>query len=189
VHEYKPTELLKAVQALFPDARGYRQHSWVATTLTAAGEDPAAVLHAEPERAAEEEIYALVLGGRELPEPEAICVVGSSFEVRWWQEQVDAAKGLVHDQVFELERERAAHAETAERLRVASRRLLATEQELAGVPVLMARLEELETEIDRLRQRDGEHAATLEAARADFEESFSWRVTAPLRSAKRRLRR
>jgi SAM-dependent methyltransferase len=187
VHEYTPGELVAAVEALFPAVRRIRQHAWVATTLTPSDQPPQALEQIE-QLAPDDEIFTLVMGGAELPALEGLCVLGSSFEVRWWQEQLDAATALEHDRAHELERERAARAEIAERLRIASRRLLATEQELASVPMLSARVEELETEIDELRRRDSARELIIEAARADYEASLSWRLTAPLRLAKRRLR-
>jgi outer membrane murein-binding lipoprotein Lpp len=139
-----------------------------------------------------EEIFTVVLEGSELPDPEGLCLLGDGFEVRWWQEQVEAANARVaaleHDRAYAIERERAEHAETAERLKVASRRLLATEQELASVPTLAARVEELEDQVEELRRRESGHATTLDAAKAEYETSLSWRVTAPLRLAKRRFR-
>lgn len=188
VHEYKPAELVAAVEALFPAARRYGQRAWLATTLTAPGQHPAALQHAEPPEGGEE-IFTVVLAGSELPDLDGFCLLGDSFEVRWWQEQVDAANAaLAHDRSYELERVRAEHAEIAERLRVASRRLLATEQELASVPTLTARVEELEDQVEEQRRRERAHATTLDAAKAEYETSLSWRVTAPLRLAKRRFR-
>jgi SAM-dependent methyltransferase len=191
VHEYSADELLAAAQRLFRNVRPYRQHAWVASSLEPVTDQRGAPeLHWRRTLRPGEEIFTLVAASNgALPDLGTLVGLGDAFEVRWWEEQVRAAAARADElelrELREAEQERAAHAETAERLRRTGRQLLEVEQQLAKLPTLMQRINELERQHEETLARTAE---TLRQMRAGYETSLSWRLTAPLRTARRARR-
>jgi hypothetical protein len=97
-----------------------------------------------------------VAGDQPAREVERLIALADGFELRWWH--IEQRKAAEHQAVLQA-------------------RILALEQEIAGV-------RELEHD---LQVADRELAATREVIQ-DLTSSLSWRLTAPLRAAKRLLR-
>jgi SAM-dependent methyltransferase len=147
----------------FAHSARFDERAWAASSVT--GEENADDLELHrPREAPVSAASAAVVVASDAPLPplRGVLALGDPAEMR-----------------RELERERAAHEATAERLRRANRRLLQAEQELARLPLLGARIEEL---LEEIRGFDAERATMREG----YERSLSWRLTAPLRAAKRR---
>jgi SAM-dependent methyltransferase len=210
LHEYDPDELLAAVRQSFASAALYRQSPFLTAAILERG---AFDEHAEVHRKLDTvmlashppaETYAIVVAGDgELPVMEPLAVIGSDFEVRWWQEQLASAR----ESVAELQRagrKAAAEAHRSQRALDGARtrsvasaaRVLEVEEQLARAQVRAGRLaEELEGnahERDVLSGRLDELEARVKRADGvivDLTSSISWKLTGPLRLAKRVARR
>ena len=121
------------------------------------------------------ETYTLALASARPVDPrEPLVVLGNEFEVRWWNEQVEGLRRALEEA---HEAEGGARAQLAD----ASRRLFDLEQRLARLPEMEHQLRQLQAD-----------AADVEIHRQivrDMKASPSWRITAPLRRLKARLRR
>lgn len=181
VHEFRPSELREAVGAHFEHVAGYRQDAWLGSAISAAAESSAngnglpQLLLGAGEDAAEGPPYSVaVASDAVLPAMEGLLAVGNSFDVRWWQQQLDNMKAqvleMVQREMQAVEREQSA----LRRLQDTSDALLEANQELAQIPLLRHRLASLEEKYGDLSER---HQQVLE--------STSWRITAPLRRRSR----
>ncbi len=223
-HEYVPEELEQALAKEFAHVKLYRQSPW----LTAAVLDDAASLAVgrEAESSALDVIKTLsvepgaetftvaLASDAELPSPRGLAVMGASFEVAWWEEQLQRVGRERDEERAVYERERGEHehelAEHERRHRELGRALLGAETGLANAHSEIAQLLAAEVDLKRwadrqneLMRRREEAAQNFEQAAQDFENrlrraertmddmtsSVSWRVTKPLRAVKRVLRR
>ncbi|MGA2320243.1 MAG: class I SAM-dependent methyltransferase [Solirubrobacteraceae bacterium] len=165
-----------------------------------------------------DEVFTVALASNgELPEPEALVTMGKPFEVGWWEGQLDGATSernqlrseLVRKDAERDEERRERDGERAERdeeRRERGRALLAVETGLANAQNQIVQLNALETELRKWATEQMAKQQRLlwqtEQDRRDFENrlrraegtidditgSLTWRVTAPLRAVKRRLR-
>jgi hypothetical protein len=183
VHEYLPDELHAALAESLEYVRLWRQHGWICSAIldddSFASRDGAPIRDVWVEKVAGEEpgreTYTLALGSNApLPDPAPGAVVTGTVEVRKWLD-------LYHDQARQLRdyHDHFAGLENRDReLSDIRLRLEAAEIELARIPLL-------ERDRDELRAR----AEAAERNLADVTMSPSWRVTTPLRRAKRLLKR
>lgn len=181
VHEYRPTELVSALQERFSHVARYRQHPWLVSAVEAVDGGGAALepnganghgdmreIRATDTLEQDGETYSVIVAGdAPLPVLRDLIALGSDFEVRWWEEAVRSV---------EAERQRigavatARETELVERLRQTSAALLDANRLLAQVPAIQHHLEEARSECHELRERI-----------AIYERSKSWRLMAPLR--------
>ncbi|MBN1530843.1 MAG: class I SAM-dependent methyltransferase [Thermoleophilaceae bacterium] len=173
VHEYLPDELEATLRSRFEHVELFRQHPWLSTSIR--GDGATGDWRVASIGSPGGETYTLALASASPVDPrEPLVVLGNVFEVRWWNEQVDGLRRA-------LEAAHEAEAGARAQLADASRRLLDLEQRLARLP-------EMEYQVRQL-QAD---AADVEIHRQivrDMKASPSWRITAPLRRLKARLRR
>jgi O-antigen biosynthesis protein len=194
VREYLPEELEAAVRRVLPQVRLYRQHVWLASGLLSpetarTGGDHLRVELLDPLEAGEETYTIAVASRKEPPALADDVALVDGFELKWWQDQLKITEQRADAQVASVERELAVAHATADELRANVReygqKLLAFERTAAQLTEAHTQLQELQderatvyTELERLRRLV-----------TGFETSFSWRITRPLRSAKRRLKR
>jgi SAM-dependent methyltransferase len=202
-HRYTPAELRAVLEDRFKDVRLLQQHAMLASVTTeqlAAGAQARPSVSSTVGAAAGSEAYTLALAGDGLPDTSVtIVALTATVEIREILEhvarQAEAIRGA-HELRAELEDARRDRRQAIELL--AQR-----EQELAQLPVLAERVlavqaqlyeqrSALSGEIDDLGVRIADLEAELERTRSVLESlknSMSWRITAPLRALKRRLRR
>jgi SAM-dependent methyltransferase len=197
VHEYLPEELRAALSEALEHVSLWRQQGWICSAVlddeTLARDDGAPVPDLWVEKVAAEtpgsETYTLALASNApLPEPAPGAVITGTVEVRKWLD--------LYDEQAEILR---AHHEHHGRLAAQNGELHELRERLAEAETALARIPGLEQERDEARER----LAALErdlpalAARAEAGErnlrnvmsSPSWRLTAPLRAAKRAVKR
>jgi SAM-dependent methyltransferase len=173
VYEFVPDELRDALASDFENVTLFGQHVFLASTIARAEQ-----LRSGVTGACEVGVMAAVTPGREtytlavasdqpVPELERLIALADGFELRWWhQELADAQARLAVEKQVAAEREAELQA-----------RILALEQEIAGVRELEHALEVADREL-----------AVTRRVMEDLTSSLSWRLTAPLRAAKRLLR-
>ena len=182
VHEYAPAELEAALRGLWPEVRVFQQHNYLACAISGDGAPEVRTL---APKAAGEETYTLALAGDEaLAEHAGLVTLADPVEIRQWVERFQ-------EQQTELERQHdvwEAGKRSDERRIEAQRALADAQTELAELPSLRERARVAEEASRRLAERAQqaeERAHRAEAVSASMRASLSWRVTAPLRAAKR----
>ncbi|HEY2590816.1 MAG TPA: class I SAM-dependent methyltransferase, partial [Steroidobacteraceae bacterium] len=101
VHEFVPQELEQALTEQFANVRLYRQSPWLTAAIF--DDEQSSSLGIEHELSAKvmkvasvapgEEMYTVALASDAgLPEAHAVALMGKPFELRWWQEQLTAAR-------------------------------------------------------------------------------------------------
>lgn len=189
-------ELEAALRQRWANVRLLRQHNFVANALLmddAAQLGGAQQLHgAELRRLApkapDEEVYTIALvGDGDLPEVSDLVALSSPVEIREWLERFQAQQRILEQQadlLVEVQRCGEQHTATLARLEEA-------ETALAGLSGLQVKLEVSQHALRTLADQTGGLQARAEHAEAELrrlEGSLSWRLTRPLRAAKRRLR-
>jgi O-antigen biosynthesis protein len=209
IHEFVPRELEQALREQFADVRLFRQSPWLTaaifdddqsrTTGAARELHPKVVKLASVEPG--EEMYTVALASNgELPRPEAVALMGKPFELRWWQEQLAAAKeseprllereSALREELHAAAREAAtlrqtsATAQDAER--TSAHRVLEVEAILADSRARVAALEEAHDAHSRQLSQLHERLERADRVHSAMTSSLSWRITAPLRSLLRR---
>jgi SAM-dependent methyltransferase len=204
LHEFEPGELLAALRQRLRNVRLVRQHDYVLSCVLEddwfARADGMLIEELDVHKLVAgrpgDEVYTLaVAGDGDLPPLGQLGALTSALELREWLSLFAAQTATIRareSQIAELE------ARVAERERIGV--LLAeAEQRLARIPALELRLSDLREEAQdarRVEQSLREQISRLEedlfcARRALVEvmSSPSWRLTEPLRYAKRLLRR
>jgi SAM-dependent methyltransferase len=178
VHEFLPEELREALLPHFRDVTMYGQHAKLSSAILGPDGLPdspqpvtaAGIEAAEPSA----ETYTLAVAGPVPPGIGAMAVLGDSFELRWWHEQVDRVRAEL-DQTIGRSREQEQRFNA---------RVLELEQDIARVRELEHDLELATRELDETEKSLAIHRQIV----ADLKSSLSWKLTAPLRAAKRLLR-
>lgn len=197
VHELSSAELRAALAKRFRHVALRQQSAHLATRIGGSDAGPISgsseVLQVP---ASGEEPYVVALASDSpLPVIDDAAVLADRFEVGWWHSQVaaaQAAKAAAERSRDEAERRRELAEQQVEREREAawehSRRLLELETENAAIPDLRRRITELEGLHDDV---DAMEARALRAERIgeEMRASISWRITAPIRGAKRFVKR
>lgn len=202
-HQYTPAEFRDALEARFKDVRLLQQHVMLASVTTEQLDTGALArpsVSSTVGAAPGSETYTLALAGDGLPDTSAtIVTLTATIEIREILEHVGR-----QDEAIRGAHGLRAELEDARRDRQQAIELLAQrEQELAQLPVLAERAQAAETQldaqhsvltgqIDELGVRIADLGAELERTRSvleSFKNSISWRITAPLRGIKSRLRR
>jgi O-antigen biosynthesis protein len=190
-HEFTPDELRATLERRFPTVRLVAQHAMVASAIGLADASTAAdaeVLQlVEP--AAGDDLYTLALAGSRLPpEPPPLVAVTQFFEVRRWLEFYDQQARTIEEQSAALGRADVILHERGDALG----RLAVSEQQLAELPELRERLANAAASLEPLQAHGDRVGLTGDRAGnvlREMEASISWRITAPLRAAKRLLLR
>ncbi|MBE2317421.1 class I SAM-dependent methyltransferase [Solirubrobacter sp. CPCC 204708] len=132
--------------------------------------------------------YSIAIAGDSVPEVGNLVMLTSSFEVRDWVERFDAQQSMLQEQADFL----AATQRKQLDIDDLRKRLVEAETALAEVPTLHQRVRTAESALHDLAGRLEEEAARAERAQRvvhDLQTSISWRLTQPLRRAKRLLGR
>ena len=205
VHEPTPAELEQLLGAHWPHVRMLQQHNYLASTILAEAGEPEPMepldgvdLRRLVGKAAGDEVYAIAIASAApIPEPAQLVTLASPVEVRQWLERYEEQQTILQGQLNLLEVAKQRDADRAEALE----RLAEAERELAEQPALRRHLDELRKSTTALQSRINElefergeladraaRADRAEATLDDVVHSPSWRLTAPLRAAKRLLR-
>ncbi len=198
LHEYTPAELRGALERYFPHVELRRQANLIASCVmpddVAASEalDPVHDLRLAKCVAlpADGETYSIALASRAplAPDRTTTAVATGVTEIRRWLELYDGQQEILKAQGARLRR---LEDEAAE-VRTARVELLGGEQAHARAGKLEEDLRGAREEVDRLQGELATLRGRLESAARTmdaFQRSPSWRLTAPLRAAKRALRR
>ena len=194
VHELVPEELERLLHEHWAHTRLMQQHNYVASAIldaTVAAVPDAPVADGTSIRRlvttpSGEEVYTLGMASEHsLPDPPSLVTLASSVEVREWLERFETQQRALHELSNRLEE---ATRKDGDRI-AALKRLAEAEQAIARLESDMARLRERlarsEDERSNLEQRVQRGDATVH----EIVRSPSWRITAPLRAAKRLVRR
>jgi SAM-dependent methyltransferase len=206
VHEYEPEELRAALSERFAHVRLVRQHGFIGSAVLTDEEleradgtelDGLAVSKVVAQTPGQE-TYTLALGSdAALPDPPGTMVLTGLVEVRHWVDLYAEQQNVLrrqHEHMDNSDRLLAELGELRDRLREA-------EQQLAVVPELTRDVERTRAERERqeaverelevaLHERD-EWRAEAERAHSinrGMTSSASWKVTRPVRAAKRLAR-
>lgn len=196
VRELSPSELEQLLSERWPTVRILRQFDFEASAVLTpeaadtAGSDALEPLTVRKLSASEpaRQPYSIAVAGDALPELTSVVALTSSFEVRDWVERFEEQQRILQAQldfITELQREQSDHEDTL-------RRLVEAETELATVPTLHERARNAEAALHRLSnelEQLNHRAERAELINRDLQASVSWRLTAPLRRAKRLLGR
>jgi SAM-dependent methyltransferase len=202
-HEFEPHELRTALNARLRNVRLARQHDYL---LSAALSD-AAFVQGDGDRLEQirvdklvrddlgRELYTLASASNaDLPELGQLGVLTGTLEFREWLSVFSEQTSAIHDKdnfINELE------ARVGERDRI-NQLLLNAEQRLADIPALQLQIADLtyalaeartaaDTAREQLRELD-ERFMQAQRTLVEVLESPSWKLTKPLRAAKKRLR-
>jgi SAM-dependent methyltransferase len=183
VHEFLPDELRETLCRRFDHVDLHGQHVLLASAIVSdeglGARQPRRFQAASIEALAPGmETYTLAVAG-DAPSPaqDGVISLGDAFEVRWWQERLEDAQARLARVTREAHEARNAESELR-------RRVLDLEQQVA-------RVRQLEHDVD-LANRGFREMAAESAVRGqiieDLKSSLSWKLTAPLRAAKRLLK-
>lgn len=222
-HEFVPEELEQALASEFTNVRLYRQSPWLSAAILddeqsrAADRQPIQAAHVVKLAAVQpgSEVFTVALASAgELPDPEALVVMGDPFEIRWWHEQLDIVieerdrllserEQAIGEREQLLSTLRTQASEHEQERQERGRALLAAEARLASANSDIAQLQASRADLERwATEQAGEHQETLtrsedferrlrraESTMDDITSSLSWRITAPVRWFKQLFRR
>jgi 2-polyprenyl-3-methyl-5-hydroxy-6-metoxy-1,4-benzoquinol methylase len=194
VRELTPKELERLLGERWDAVRILQQYDFEASAVLTA-ESVAHGARIEPTQVRKLEAgssggqpYSIAIAGDSVPEVGNLVMLTSSFEIRDWVERFDAQQRMLHDQAEFLTATQRNQLDIDD-LR---KRLVDAETALAEVPTLHERARAAESALHDLAGRFEDAAARAERAERvvhDLQASISWRVTQPLRRAKRLLGR
>lgn len=191
VREYTPAELEQALRRRWPEVGLLRQNNLMASVLltdTSVEEADGGRIDADVHKLFTmppgRETYTIALASHEpLPAVPEMVTLSTPVEVREWLERFDEQQQVLQrqaDVLTELQQSAADRRDALERLAEAERALaeqVSLREQLREAEEGRRRMAE---ELEVLRERE----RVLEALQG----SLSWRITRPLRAAKRRLR-
>ena len=196
VREYLPSELEAAIAARLAHVRLLRQQNYLASTLLddhGAQAEGGSALEGLPvqklvAKRPGEEVYTVAVGSDEpLPPAPGLALLADPIEVRQWLERFEEQQRILTGQadlLTELEARDTDRADLLEQLAEAER-LLAERGEIdAELEMADRHRRRLAEEVGELRER----VARGDMVLRDMQASISWRLTKPLRAAKRLLR-
>jgi SAM-dependent methyltransferase len=189
-HEYVPSELRAALEGRFEEVRLFPQHAMLASVIGPPGEFHGDCAHVERlvEPGNSDEIYTLAIAGRQLPEASAPTIALTQFlEIRRWLERYDEQDRVVKEQESALRELETVRLERNEALVTLAWR----ERDLAELPGLREQIGQADAAVSQMQQEILAVRDELTHASLVMDEmcaSISWRVTAPLRGLKRRVR-
>jgi SAM-dependent methyltransferase len=184
-HEFTPGELTRALEARFTAVQLLRQQDFVTSAILSTplfeetSQEPLTELPLYKLAAQEagEELFTLALAGNgDLPTMRSLAIMASHLAIHEWVSVSEAQEKALQEHrryIQELE----TRVEERERL---ESQLLEAEQRLARLPEIEQKLEKLEP-VER-------ELVVTHAELVSVKESFSWRITQPLRNAKSYLR-
>jgi GT2 family glycosyltransferase/protein-L-isoaspartate O-methyltransferase len=184
VHEYTAAELRAALSARFHNVALHRQHPWGSTLITDdlglkvrdVETDTAATVRKVTPLKPGRETYTLALASdADLPELHGVAVLTGLNEAEHWHSVSKAWESFGHAVKRQLD-------DVREQLRVLEEHVAAAD---AAASALEAGNAELQRDLAELQRQPAE----LERALAGMRESWSWRVTAPLRAAHQLIHR
>ena len=180
-HEYTTAELDAALSARWPEVRLHQQHTYAATSIT--GSRPE-VRTLSPKPLGEETYTLALASDRALAEVAGLVTLAAPVDIRAWVERFADQQEILQRQADLL----GTAQRDADRRREAQKALAEAESALAELPALRERARLAEAAHGALADRVGqaeERAERAERVTAGLQASLSWRVTAPLRAAKR----
>jgi 2-polyprenyl-3-methyl-5-hydroxy-6-metoxy-1,4-benzoquinol methylase len=198
VHEYEPEELAEALGAHFSEVTLYRQTAWLASAILSDTETEAwgsgeaftpRTVKTEPRSPGEETFTVAVAGQGEVPVAPSVVAMGEPFEVRWWETQLNNV--IIESRELDRERERERREQGQAMLHIETE-LAETYEKIAQLQITQAEVKEWaaeqvgERDKAEYERRDFEtRLRRAEATIGDITGSLSWRITAPVRAAKR----
>jgi hypothetical protein len=203
-HEFVPEELEAELSARLNNTRLYRQSNYIVSAVLSdeahardggAQVDGVQLRKLFGGRPGDETYTIAIASNATLPDLPQTAAMSGMLELREWLSVFQTQTDAIADKDNYI---REVEARVAERDRVAQL-LVEAEQRLAAVPDLQLRIADLEYELaeaHKLRDAAREEARTLDERLMSVQRvqvammnSPSWKVTKPLRTAKRLLRR
>jgi SAM-dependent methyltransferase len=194
VHELPPAELRGLLSPHWASVRTLQQFNFEASAVltsqaTGDGDRVQPVVVRKLRHGVDgRQPYTIAVAGDSIPDIDNLVMLTSSFEVRDWVERFEAQQRMLQEQADYL-----AESQRNQRDIDDLRKLLVkAETALAEVPTLQERARAAEASLFELvGQIDTANARADRADRVvlDLQTSISWRVTKPLRRAKRLLGR
>jgi SAM-dependent methyltransferase len=183
--EFTPSEFWATLANRWRHVRLLRQHNWIGSAVfedeVAAAEDASldrVGVHKVAAQAPGSEPYTLALAtDAELPQPPPALALTGVTEVRRWLEHYDAQQRMLDNQRQALAEQGLRNVELSQ----VRKRLIEVENELATHA-------DLGTDSSEYQRLQNELLAVSQALQ-DVMSSPSWRLTSPLRAAKRSLTR
>jgi SAM-dependent methyltransferase len=191
VHELRPDELSQLLGARFPAVALFQQHDFTAscvlTDASAALDDGGAItasVHKLQARSGGEAPYTIALAGDAMPTATELVTLGSTVDVGKWLKLFDEQQQILQDQAAALSEIERMQQDRRELLRL----LAESETALAAHEAAAAQAEETQLELTEQLHAVHVRAARAEGVARTLQTSLSWRVTRPLRLAKRLMR-
>lgn len=197
LHEFTPAELRDALAERFPFVSLAQQADYVTSailrteTYTSSASDPINGLSLRKVVAdrPDSELFMVALAGNaELPSADELAVLAETVQVREW-----LAHHREQREFIEQQQARIAQLEANERDR------FELKNRLIEAETMLARVHDLEQAVKRMisertgligeRDQAFGRVASIEEDLRNMTQSFSWRMTKPLRAAKRLVRR
>jgi SAM-dependent methyltransferase len=191
VHELRPDELSQLLGARFATTALFQQHDFTAScVLTDAsavlddGSPIAASVHKLHARNGGDAPYTIALAGDAVPTASELVMLGSTVDVGKWLQLFDDQQRILQDQAAALSEIERMQQDRRELLRL----LAESETKLAEHDAAAVRAEEIQRELTEQLHAVHVRASRAESIAGSLQSSLSWRVTRPLRQAKRFLR-